>query len=330
MAGRYLLEDGSGLLLEDGSSILIEQAPHYWHSGYWKPYYWKQGYWGGAEASVPAGAYWSTGYWHATYWKTGYWAEVVGSGNSLGAIDSTLANFTSVFTGIQSEIFDISVTVGPTWTATEYGAFNGTIAVTLEDATSLSLGTFTAEDAILGTIATSLAASPAAFTGTNLAPGSRTGTIATTLQDAAGVFNAQLPAAIDGLLPLVLEDITGQIRGNFYDASVTVADLHVTLESGTAYFPGTFTLVPVEIDIGPRNPNAILIPSNYEICDRTGFRVLPGELVKEWTGLKVRRQSWESRHPQDFVRARTEHPKGSQRPEQPDQFLTEEVTADDL
>jgi hypothetical protein len=78
------------------------------------------------------------------------------------------------------------------------------------------------------------------------------------------------------------------------------------------------------------NPNAISVPSNYEICDRTGFRVRRGQLKETWDGLKVRRKSWEPRHPQDFVRGRAEKPKGSTRPEQEDRFIEDEITPDDL
>ena len=82
----------------------------------------------------------------------------------------------------------------------------------------------------------------------------------------------------------------------------------------------------------PTNSNATTsVPNNYEICDRTGFRVLPGELVEEWNGLKVRRKSWNRRHPQDFVRGSSEQLRGSERPEQTDRFLTtNEVQASDL
>lgn len=38
-------------------------------------------------------------------------------------------------------------------------------------------------------------------------------------------------------------------------------------------------------------------------CDRTGQTALASDTRKEWTGLIVRREHWEPRHPQDFVRA---------------------------
>lgn len=46
-------------------------------------------------------------------------------------------------------------------------------------------------------------------------------------------------------------------------------------------------------------------PGDYYVtCDRTGFKVLASKARKEWTGALVRNESWEARHPQDFVRSR--------------------------
>lgn len=39
------------------------------------------------------------------------------------------------------------------------------------------------------------------------------------------------------------------------------------------------------------------------ICDRCGFRFPSDQLIKDWTGLMVCRKDFETRHPQDFVRA---------------------------
>jgi len=83
----------------------------------------------------------------------------------------------------------------------------------------------------------------------------------------------------------------------------------------------------------PANADATIgYPDNYLICDRTGFRVSVKEgLVEEWNGLRVRRQSYESRHAQDFVRGVDEQLTESERPEQTDRFLeTNEVSASDL
>lgn len=77
-------------------------------------------------------------------------------------------------------------------------------------------------------------------------------------------------------------------------------------------------------------------PDNNLVCDRTGFIVPVKEgLVKEWTGLMVRKESRDPRHPQELVRPRPEHPKGSPRPEQPDVFTEDKygtvgVTLNDL
>lgn len=93
--------------------------------------------------------------------------------------------------------------------------------------------------------------------------------------------------------------------------------------------PATFS---TDAEDGPQNVNVVDIPSNDEICDRTGFKVPRGTLRKEWNGAMVRPESWEPRHPQDFVRARPEHPKGSPRPEQPDVFIQDDgqVAVNDL
>lgn len=72
--------------------------------------------------------------------------------------------------------------------------------------------------------------------------------------------------------------------------------------------------------------------SHLVTCDRTGFTVYAEDTVREWTGLRVRRQSYERRHPQDFVKGRKDRqavPDARPRPE--DHFLdTNEVSADDL
>lgn len=76
-------------------------------------------------------------------------------------------------------------------------------------------------------------------------------------------------------------------------------------------------------DAGITNDSATPGETNYLICDRTGFRVSVSEgLHREWNGRMVRRQSWEARHPLDYIRARTtERAGGSPRPEQADQSV---------
>lgn len=39
------------------------------------------------------------------------------------------------------------------------------------------------------------------------------------------------------------------------------------------------------------------------VCDRCGFEFLSGQLQKTWDGLMVDKACFETRHPQEFVRA---------------------------
>lgn len=74
------------------------------------------------------------------------------------------------------------------------------------------------------------------------------------------------------------------------------------------------------------------VPSNYLICDMTGFKIRVDEgLVEDWRGYKMRKESWSPRHPQDFVRSKAEKLTGSPRPEQEDTFVDAgDVTPSDL
>lgn len=92
---------------------------------------------------------------------------------------------------------------------------------------------------------------------------------------------------------------------------------------------GTFSDDPAH---GPQNANAGPGVNNLEICQRTGFKVPRSTLRKQWDGLMVRPESYEGRHPQDFVRAPAENPKGSPAPEPADTFIADadQVTVADL
>lgn len=80
------------------------------------------------------------------------------------------------------------------------------------------------------------------------------------------------------------------------------------------------------------NDNAVEVPSNYEVCQRTGFRVPVGELAKEWSGAWVRKQSLDPRHPQDLVRSKLDKGKPSVSPAPTDVFIAddEQIEASDL
>lgn len=42
----------------------------------------------------------------------------------------------------------------------------------------------------------------------------------------------------------------------------------------------------------------------YVQCERTGFKIPASQARREWTGAVVRKESWDARHPLEFVRAR--------------------------
>lgn len=58
------------------------------------------------------------------------------------------------------------------------------------------------------------------------------------------------------------------------------------------------------------------------ICDRCGFKFKSSELRKDWQGLMVCDKDFEQRHPQDFIRVRSEKllPEWV-RPRTPDSFV---------
>lgn len=68
------------------------------------------------------------------------------------------------------------------------------------------------------------------------------------------------------------------------------------------------------------------------ICDRTGFKIKSTNARDEWNNQTVRRESWEGRHPQDFLRSKADKTavEGAN-PESDDYFLsTNEVTTESL
>ncbi len=65
------------------------------------------------------------------------------------------------------------------------------------------------------------------------------------------------------------------------------------------------------------------------ICDRSGFKVKSTEALKEWHHSFVRREDYEQRHPQDFVRAvRDVQSVPNPRPGAPDSPTHSETTLD--
>ena len=85
------------------------------------------------------------------------------------------------------------------------------------------------------------------------------------------------------------------------------------------------------------NTNATADTGNrYNICDYSGFRAKPGELVPTWDGLMVLPEFWEPRNDADFVRTRPENQRGALNPEPVgnptfvDELYPNGVTQDDL
>lgn len=79
------------------------------------------------------------------------------------------------------------------------------------------------------------------------------------------------------------------------------------------------------------NDSFILGDSNA-ICDCCGFKFKQSQLRKRWDGAMVCSKDWETRHPQDLVKARPERSiVKDARPEPEPRFVSpNEITADDL
>jgi hypothetical protein len=87
----------------------------------------------------------------------------------------------------------------------------------------------------------------------------------------------------------------------------------------------------VTVDTAITNSTATEDTSNrYNICQRTGFKVKPGSLMKEWNGALVRSDSYEPRNIQDFVKGKAESLTGAIRPEADDQFIATSIAPEDL
>ena len=64
------------------------------------------------------------------------------------------------------------------------------------------------------------------------------------------------------------------------------------------------------------NTNAVEDTKNrYNICDVSGFKAKPGELVRRWDGMWVLPEFNEPRNKQDFAYSRSEKQRGAKRPE---------------
>jgi hypothetical protein len=59
----------------------------------------------------------------------------------------------------------------------------------------------------------------------------------------------------------------------------------------------------------------------YEVCQKSGFKVKPGQLAQQWDGAFVRADLIDKRHPQEFVRGLRERVLPPAPPELADSFI---------
>ena len=80
------------------------------------------------------------------------------------------------------------------------------------------------------------------------------------------------------------------------------------------------------------NTNTSDVKSQYEISDRSGFKVWPGDLVKDGhiEGMMVTKKEHDGRHPQEHVRSVRDRQYGPVSPEISDVFISTAITSDDL
>jgi hypothetical protein len=103
------------------------------------------------------------------------------------------------------------------------------------------------------------------------------------------------------------------------------------LEQSDDVGPADKLLLEVDNSADPSNAEANEDTQNrFNVCQSSGFRALPGELVESGYGEKVLPKFSEPRQMQDFVKTTPDRQEGSPRNEPEDVFITEEVTADDL
>jgi len=78
-----------------------------------------------------------------------------------------------------------------------------------------------------------------------------------------------------------------------------------------------------EAGSGPVNTGATTYGGRNSICQRSGWKARPQDLVKDWTGLWVLPQFKDIRNPQDFQKTQIERDRGSVAAERTtDEFIT--------
>lgn len=71
---------------------------------------------------------------------------------------------------------------------------------------------------------------------------------------------------------------------------------------------------------------------HFALCDLCGYRFLSGELRKDYRGMMVCKDDYETRHPQESIKVKKERIKvDNPRPQTADRFLEPgDVTVEDL
>jgi len=89
--------------------------------------------------------------------------------------------------------------------------------------------------------------------------------------------------------------------------------------------------VLLEDYVGIVNTNTFEDSGNrFNVCQVSGFKVRPRELVKQWDGSKVRPESFDVRNEQDYVRVHAEQLTGPIRPETDNVFISTSIAPEDL
>jgi hypothetical protein len=75
-------------------------------------------------------------------------------------------------------------------------------------------------------------------------------------------------------------------------------------------------------DYSESNADASEKPTVYEVCQKSGFKTKPAELVRQWDGAWVRGDFLDKRHSQEFVRGLRERVLPPSPPEQDDAYIS--------
>ena len=157
----------------------------------------------------------------------------------------------------------------------------------------------------------------------------------TVAPDAGSLSVSGQSATVDATqnIPVASLSLTGGAVTISNGTTTFRADYRITGYAPTAALSGTLAIIGTQIE----NDNATTDTQNrYNICDRSGFKAKPGELVQTWDGYWVLPQFYEPRNIQDFVTSKAENQKGATRPEPvgSERFIEDEfpndVTQDDL